>query len=393
MRFSSSLLVSTILTSVAAAQANGLNEHEYGYCGTTSFTSRSTLPAASDGWATQKYAADFERGVCQTVDAAGNTTTRLNAVRVVNQDQNCSTQEWFEVGVFLDDPANPGQPLANFSGPAPSPAVPAITTGVVNMPVSTVLTPCAWIWVITFATPVDGVIPGNQDFHMGMRMPANVNWTNDGISYHISTMTAGTTGDNPSVAALNSNAIFLGTYYLDETLGVVGGGLNDRWHRVWPMSEGAALRMGVDINAASGGGTRGPNPNYGYGGLYPDFSTRGDGLAIDARNYTMASAGTVSGFTMMSFPVQGAGGWNPTPVNPFIPGVNQAGDFVIDLIGFSLLGIAIPSNLTSGFFNQIVVTNGSLTPMAYGTITFQHVALDLANLRLVFSNGRAMLSL
>lgn len=390
MRFSSAVLASTILANVAFAQANNLNEFEYGYCGATSFTSRSSIPGSDNGWVCSRTNSSLVRGTLMVNDANGVPTSRINGLRTVNQDQSCITQEQFEMGIFLEDANNPGQPDAAFSGGV---ANPSVRTGLISLPVSTLTTPCAWIWTLNFTTPVDGVVPLDGDYWIGHWCPSNGAWTADGISNHESEMVNGSTGDNPSVAALNSVLVgaTCGSTINETAGGVVGAFPSARVQRNWAYTEGTTFRLGADIDPAQNG-TRVAPPNFGMAGFFPDHAIRNDGLSLQVRNLLQAASPTTPGITLMSFNVQGNGGWNPTPVNPFVPGFPQVGNFYLDIVGFGILGITIPTDLTTGFHQSTVVPFGALS-QAYGVLTFQHVQLDLVVGRLVFSNAARMNSL
>ena len=392
MRISTALLASVVLANVGMAQINGLNEFEYGYCGATSFTSRAGLGGTVEGWVTSRTVASYVRGSLMINDpVTGLPTTRVNGLRCVNQDQSCITTEQFELGAFLDDAVTPGQPDPNVD-PVTLRPVPAFSTGVVSLPVSTITTPCAWIWTLTFATPVDGVLPLDQDYYLGMWCPANGAWTADGVSLHESEMSAGNTGDNPSIAAQNAGAIPNLVHNINISGGnVIGGNYNTRFQRVWAFTEGPTFRLGADIDPAQNG-TRVAPPNFGVAGMFPDHAVRLDGLALRVHNYPLAANPVMPGITLMSFGVQGNGGWNPTPVNPFVPGIGQQGNFYLDIVGFGILGITIPTDLSAGVHQSTVVPFGLLN-QAYGVLTFQHVTLDLVNAKLLFTNGQKMNSL
>lgn len=175
------LLASIALASTAVAQTNF---HDI-YSGCTNYTSRGTLGINAGETLIQIPGSHFA-GIAQ--DAAG-TGTSVAGFRVVTQDQNGSTQEtFFMVG------------RADASGtPDITPAGLLIKAGPFMTPVSTVLTPVAWIITFTLATPTT-VFPLCGTYYHGMELAPAPLWTGDGQSNHICTYynLGGTQADNPS---------------------------------------------------------------------------------------------------------------------------------------------------------------------------------------------------
>lgn len=389
MRFYTPLLATVLVSGMASAQT--MNDFQFGFCGSTSYTSRHGVPAGSDGWATILWSEEHVRGAFQgdSVATPGTTVTLIKELRCLNQDQDRTTVEQIKLGIFLDDTANPGNPLTNFAGGV---AVPVYETTYAS-PTATGTGAAAWQWVWTLATPIENVTPAAANFHFAGWMPANPLWSADGVSYHGSWFTSGTNGDDPGANAVNGvgGTIVNCTNSIDETAGgAVGTAGNLHQMRVWGKGYGSTLRLGADVDAASRHGNV-ANPNYGYAGLYPDYSIRADGMAFRAEDVNNANA---LGIILVSAQLPGQTNFGyGTGINPMIPGIGQVGDFLLDPISFGTLGITIPANLdAAGLFDQIVIAQGNILLGSYGRWAFQHVLIDSA-FNLVFSNATGSNSL
>ena len=282
MRFHTPLLASVLVVGMASAQQ--VNLHEHGYCGSTSYTSRNGVSGASDGWGCYNWDAEHLRGTLQTLGDpagpnAGQSVTSIKTFYCVMQDQDVGSVEQFKIGVFLDDPAMPGNPDPNVD-PLTSLPTPAAETGFLQNNAGTAGTAGAWGWTVTFTTPLAAAIPADQSFHLAGFMPANPGWGSpvgsggDGISYHGSWFTSGGSGDAPGSNAVNGigGAIVNCTNSIDITAGnAVGSASNTHQMRVAAGTLGTTLRLGADI----AGNTRSTvNPNYGYGGIEWDTTDK-----------------------------------------------------------------------------------------------------------------------
>lgn len=394
MRLTTSLLA-------AAATAAGLSaqtgpEFEI-YPGSTSYTSRHTLAGADEGWVCMNYGARHFRGIAQIDDGnlAGGSVSSVTDMRYVLQDQLGSTQENFEIGIFGEDPNNPGQidPSVdpNTMRPAPGFEAGPFTTPLGGSAAN------AWIFTTGTGTPYAG-LGMDTDNYFGVLLPANGAWVADGMSIHGAWMTAGGAGDNPSAGALTGGAMGGSVIYdMVQGVNITAGNTvviapNDRTARIWYRTDGSVMRVGADIS----GNTRSTvNPNYGVAALYPDHLTRQDGVAYNMRNLNYDNTlGTQFGVVIMQFVSPMAPAFN---TNGFkvVPGAGQqwfdftggTGPFV------SFVLAANPSDVNA--WEQIVVAAGSTPASALGTVTSQGIFVDFlaGDLRPTLTNATAFESL
>lgn len=268
------LLTSLALASTAMAQNN---YHDI-YSGCTNYTSRGTLGTAAGEILIQIPGSHFA-GIMH--DAAG-TGTSVAGFRVVTQDQNGSTQEtYFMVG------------RADAAGaPDITPAGLLIKAGPLLTPVSTVLTPVAWIVTATLATP-STVFPLCGTYYHGMEVAGAPLWTGDGQSNHICTYynLNGSQADNPSPPP-DVVPIVAWNYNFVTNLAVQPNARSIRFElaggaSVLTMANVDPFAAATNCVSAQGG------VSWGAGGLWPSsnadgLGTRDDG--IRARVESIADA-------------------------------------------------------------------------------------------------------
>ena len=179
-----SLLLLSTLALAPAAMAQ-VNFHDI-YSGCTNYTSRGVL-GVDAGEILIARPGSHLAGVCQ--DAAGSGTN-LVSFRTVTQDQNGSTQETYYMVVRADAAGTPDITATGL----------LLRAGPAMTPVSTVLTPVAWIITDTLTTP-STALPLCGTTYQGMEVTAAA-WTADGQSNHICTyyLLGTTQADNPSPA-------------------------------------------------------------------------------------------------------------------------------------------------------------------------------------------------
>jgi len=366
MRLSISLLASLGIVGAAVAQTN--NEFPR-YSGSTNFTTRSALAGTSEGEVCQRYPAAFFNAIGQTDDGSGNTVNRIAGMRYVIQDQSGITQEFFEYAIKGDDALAPGNV---------DPTNDLVRSAPIGTPVSSATGPVAWIYTSTFGTPYDNLAP-QADLWFCIDVPANAAWTADGISVHMSGWTNSPV-DNPNLTATIIN--FVNT--VDQTAILNGtnpqaavGVNNTRNQRIWPITPGATLQLGADIDPAA---QVCPNPNYGCAGLYPDQNTgRNDGVSfkvVDANlpNTLFTILGTFGPSTTNP----------PIPVAGFVPG--SPGSIYLNL---PFISASFGSGLTdaAGLYETITFPWPFVLSAPVGVMTFQGFGVDFTVGRIVPTNS------
>ncbi len=368
MRLSTTLLASVGLIGSVTAQAT--NNEFFLYSGSTNFTTRSTLPGASEGEICMRYPAEFFNGLGQSLDATtGQTVNRIGGLRYVLQDQSAITQEPFEIGLKADDALAPGNV---------DPTNDLVRAGPFNTPSSSSTGAAAWIFTSTFATAYDAP-SGQADIWAFVDVPANPAWTADGCSIHMSGWTSSPV-DNPALTATVSNFVNV----VDQTAIAAGTAPqaavavnNTRFQRIWLLTPGTTLKLGADVDPNA---QVCPNPNYGAAGLYPDQNAgRTDGLAfriLDANvpNSLVTVLGTFGPTTTNP----------PIPLAGFVPG--SVGNIYL---AFPLLSDAFATGTTdaTGLFEQTTFAYPFLVPAPVGVMSFQAIVVDLVNFRFVASNS------
>lgn len=366
MRLSTSLLTALAASGGLAAQAE--TNELCNYQTNTSYTSRSTLAGQSEGWVTNRITPEFMRGVGQVWDGSA-VVGRLNGWRYVLQDQVGNTPESYSVGFMFDTAAGSGTPAGTPDVNNPN----NVTAGPFNFPSSTATGAVAWIFTLTLNTPAD-IVPENEDFYLGIHLSANSAWSNDGPSIHGCWFSAGNEGDAPSTNALNNGTIYEVVHVVDLTQDPTGqtitGNLDDRWHRIWMLSEGVDLKVGADVAGPFQRGSA--NPNYGFGGLYPDHVVRQDGLAFYVEDENYAND-TVNYGVVGSFFSTG-----PMTANP-LPLPLNGGQLWLELPGMFpfdwLFGLG--SGLTGGVAEFTVIPTGTVPQVALGEFAFQGVVFGI----------------
>lgn len=371
MRLSISLLASLGVVGSAVAQTN--NEF-FLYSGTTNFTTRSALAGSSEGEICQRYPAAFFNGIGQYA-VAGSPVNRIAGMRYVLQDQSGVTQEFYEVGAKGDDPLAPG-----FVDPTND----LFRLGPFGMPASTATGAVAWIFTVTLATPFD-TAPAQGDIYAFCDVPANPAWTADGVSVHMSGWTNAPVADQPNLNAtiinfvnvVDQTAILNGT----SPQGAVSVN-NTRFQRLWFTTPAATLKIGADVDPAARYAAAAPNPNYGCAGLYPDQNAgRNDGMAfrfVDGNlpNTLVGVLGNFGGFSA-----------TPLPTSGFIPG--SVGSIYLNIPWLNDV-FAFGTTDGTGTLESITFPWPFTLSAPVGVMTFQAVALDLANSRIVASNAAAI---
>lgn len=383
MRISTSLLAALATATGVAAQipSDQANEH-VNYQTNTSYTTRSGVAGSSDGWIVNKTSSDLVRGVCQFVDPAdGILKGRCLGFFFVIQDQSGITQEPFGYGWFADAAlagGTAGEPkLPDATDVLAAGALGAFDTSATT-PVSTATGAVAWGFTTTFATPSDD-IPQTGDVYCGVKIPANASWVSDGVSFHAPFFTGGTNGDNPSANAVNNGSIYSSVWSNDLTADPTGSTLNtplaDRIQNFHMRGPGLALRVGADIDPTF---SRGPaNPNYGFGGLYPDHVNRIDGLAFKVQDANLNGITATYGI-VGSFPDATGAVFGNFPL-PLRFGALYAGDLHVQfgtLLNFDWY-FGTGANQAGGVVDNIMIPYGVLPSGALGTLAFQAVAFGL----------------
>ena len=193
------------------------------------------------------------------------------------------------MGVVAEDPTNPFSAALNpqhAQWNQPDPNNDLIRIGPFLSPAGGGIQ--AWIFTTTLATPAD-VIPPTGTIYPAIGVTMNANWTNDGLSVHMSAYAAGTQGDQPRTAysfpppTIDPNAPGL-AFNLDRTNGNLLSQPRTSMHRIDLLTPGAVLNVGADVDPVFQPRSQGINPNFGIAGLYPDHLLRLDGLSFRFRD-------------------------------------------------------------------------------------------------------------
>lgn len=402
MRISTSLLAALAAASGIAAQGTASNNEHANYRTSISFTSRHFIAGTSDGWVGNRSSREWMRGAGQVVDdTTGQLVNRAVSQYWILQDQDRTTQEIYGCGIFNSKAASPDEP----SFPDAADALPAeggIFGGSFTSPAAAGTGAAAWGITITYGTPYDA-IPDAADFWMGVKLPANALWVQDGLSVQGCWMTAGNNGDYPSAGAIQAGLPTLvqtNDLTADPTGQANNAPSNDRTcvHRF--NGPGASMRLGaaVDTNAI---GARGPANNYGFGGIYPDHSTRRDGLAFKIEDQNTAGLPLVVIGVVGSLPDASGNVFNPAGLPLPIDGNNgpiNAGLFYPSFGSLQtydwLFGAGVGNN--TGVFDAAVFSFGVLPATPLGRISFQGVVFGQdasGNDFVKFTNSMAFTSL
>ncbi len=393
MRLTTSLLVAAATAAGISAQTPAQLEL---YSGSTSYTSRHVFGGANEGWVCMNLSSRHHRGVAGVDDPTGGSVGSVTAVQYLLQDQLGTTPEFYEVGIFGEDAANPGQ-IDPAVDPMTNRPAPGFQAGPIQTPANTATGPIAWSITLTFATPYTGTSM-DQDNYFGVLLPIQTAWTADGASLHGSWMTAGAAGDNPSQGALTGGAMGGSVIYdMVQGIDITGGNTvviapNDRTVRVWPHTSGAVLRVGADIQPNPRSTI---NPNYGIAGLYPDHVNRQDGVAYDLRSLNYDSSNGGAAFVAMQFITAPMAPAFQTNGIKILAGAGQQWfDFTQNNGPFFVWQInPHPTDLNR--WEQIVLAQGSVPAQALGTVTSQGLLVDFnaPGFAPTFTNATALESL
>jgi hypothetical protein len=253
MRIHLTILAAALSCSATMAQTN----QEIGMQGKqTSFTSRGTIGSAN-GELFQAFHASHHNEMAATVSGTVNDVTVL---RVVHQDQNCATNETWDWVIRSGDDTN--GPLSG------TPGILGEVTGL-NLPNSTVTTPCAWGQTLTLAATARINLPVDKHFALGIRLTPSANWTMDGHSVHTSFGSAAYPHQN-SWTETNATLAQSTAWNFVGTATMATQPSNFRTFRLYFRHHGIAMQLGC-------GGA------YGTGGLWPLASTASAPLAYTAR--------------------------------------------------------------------------------------------------------------
>ena len=333
----------------------------------TSFTSRAGVAGGEDGDILLQVDASHFRGVCQTVDGSGAVVGRVNAIRLLIQDQDSSTQESYTLC---------GIPEAGGGGPDPDPTNEHWRIGPFMLPPGGA-GPSAWDITQSLATPFDGV-PQDETFYYGAGVGPNALWTMDGVSTHMAPYTAGSGGDDPRTSG-NHPAPDV-TFSISRpggpgTMGTVDPQTSTpRTHRYYLITEGSVLNWGADIS--SNPVPRSANPGFGVGGMYPRNNAGfQDGVVVRVTD-SGAAGGIVfynasTNFSTTGTPVPGAFGNSHLLVlgGALIP----LGSAPLDpRTGSHTLQVAVPDSLAGVF--AIVTAQAVTVDAAMGVIRFSNAA-------------------
>lgn len=235
----------------------------------TSFASRCALGAGA-GEVLQEYpmqsrdvlggVTDFFRGIGQ-VDA---DRCELTHIRFATQDQDCSTQEVYSLRV---------RPLRGSAGGSGPDAAVDLTGGTIVL-----LTPpggephvCSWSVDVSLATPL--AVPCSTSWFVGLALSAAPSWSGDGQSLHGAWYATGSVGDVPAAGAAQIS------WQIDSSSRVA----QCSSARIWDI--GVSTECPTLVLGNIHGTQRCKlSPAFGAGGLWPDNSERGDGLAMLIRD-------------------------------------------------------------------------------------------------------------
>ena len=363
---SSSRIPLAVIALAATVASQSGNEYRI-YSGVTSFPSRATLPGPSSGDVCQHFPSDLFACLGQHQDATtSRLVCRITSLDVVIQDQRGTTSELFTLAVIGADPANPGRP-------DPSPTTgDLLRVGPLTMPTTTSTGAVAWIWRTTLATPFD-TLPSTGAVFFAAGLPANANWTRDGVSVHSSQWGLATSnGDDPYLGAGPVPDLVSS---IDRSLATpTVTGSSARVMRISAYGPGAFVRIGADVAPASQ--LIGlPYPNFGVGGLYPNHhAPRFDGLAflVEDANSVGRSIVLIGSF----------GGFAPAST----VGRGFVGDLC--LAPSAILPVAFASGVAGGIgIFQQTFPWPSNWGRAIGRMSFQALTLDSMTGLLHFSNG------
>lgn len=282
-----SLIALVGIASPAFAQIRVL-QHD----GSTDFTDRA-ISGTVDGWAHNGYKVDRQ---------GGGIGTGITAWTVLIQDQNCATLENFQFAVFGG--------LADETTGLP-PAVPNPTTdwgmtntwpdrnnvvgqtALFNSP-GGAAAPCAWIYTVTFGTPVDTT--AMSDLFTSAFLAAAPTWPSDGPSSHISIAAASpgaATREYPmrslDAATILEQSTEFGVCWIGDGPTAPGGSSFVPASRQYWINNLVYLhntRSGVVDNNGGFGpiwGAAGPQ-NFGMAGSYPDAANITGQAAPQTRN-------------------------------------------------------------------------------------------------------------
>lgn len=231
----SCLIAASVLT--APSQAQQVFEI---YPGVTSFASRGSLGGAL-GEVQQGFHSAANRGL-----GDNGSFCAVRGVRAVVQDQNDATVEPFRYVLRSGSDA---------SGPTPTAAGLIATLGPYTLPAGGGAVTSFQV-TTSFGTPI--TVPCSAFFSVGVELPANANWSNDGLSIHSSVNT---------VQMQHASAV-------DSAWQILGGTASH------PSSK-RSWRIGLLLpqNAFQAGNVVAGSPaaRFGIGGYFPDTSLTGSG--------------------------------------------------------------------------------------------------------------------
>lgn len=263
-------LVSLFLVAPVSPQVTGFKIYPSGDTAEcSSFASRCSLgqsagellqeiPMQSRGGGGERT--DFFRGVGQV----GPGRCEITNIRFVTQDQDCRTQEFYSLRV------RSLRGGADGSGPDPSVD---LTKGAIVL-----LTPpggaahaCSWSVDVSLTTPL--AVPCRTSWFVGLAVATAANWSSDGQSLHGAWYTSGETGE-----VVTSDAAQI-SWQIDAR-GTTGQCPSARTWNIGVATECPTLVAG-NIHETRRCAL---SPAFGAGGLWPDNTQRGDGLALLIRD-------------------------------------------------------------------------------------------------------------
>jgi hypothetical protein len=253
------------------------------YSGTTLRTSRAGLQGPNPGDIAQPFRSGLMSGLGQYLDpVTGRLVHRAHGLRVMLQDEDESTSEFFTLALIGENPTTPQ---------TPDPSRELFRSARFMTPSSGLSRPWAWQLTVSFATPFD-LLPACSTFYVACGVPANARWFQDGLSVHMSDWSANPFSDSPFPEYLVGRILIPHTSFrIDRTAGAVVVGMADRFHRLWYFGPSPTLKVGADLDPLISYFNRTPNPAFGAAGLWPDQTNRRlDGLAFRVRDQNHPNA-------------------------------------------------------------------------------------------------------
>lgn len=319
MRIHLLLLAATALGTTAIAQNNRVELQGK----QTSFTSRGNVGTGT-GEIHQGFHSSYHAEMAATNQG---TTSEIKRLYLVHQDQNCSSQEKYDLAVRSGTDA-----LGPTGGTAPGAILGEVLN--LNVPSNTSTGACAWGSTITLAATAPIKLNMDQFFSLGVRFTPSPNWTMDGHSVHTSFGSAAYPHQNSSNETLTTGQADH-AWQLPGTATVATHPSDFRTWRLGFDTDATVMQLGCGTGSIG----------YGMGGMFPRSSTSSAPLGLHLRIRGGSSMSGAAGVGVLApaglFPIAIPLGsharlrLNPAAVLIFAaPAANGNGEAVIALAPF-----------------------------------------------------------